>query len=79
MIDFGIFKLLGYAGAIGYLSLTGGVSYHGISVRPCAELMCYRPSVPPVGSYWVYRDGKYLAAYNGRIWPGQRHLAGFWH
>lgn len=79
MVDLGVLKLLGYGAIITYVSLTGGGSYHGVSVRPCTELLCSRPSSPPIGSYWVYRNGKYLAAYNGRIWPGQKQLAGIFH
>ena len=79
MLDLGALKLLGYAGAIVWLQVTGGSSYHGISVRPCTEMLCPRPPPPPVGSYWVYSKGKYLAAYNGRILSGQRQLHGVWH
>lgn len=79
MIDLGTLKLLGYAAAIGYLNLTGGGTYEGVTIKPCTELLCYRPAPPPLGSYWVHSHGKYLAAYNGKLWPGQKHLAGFWH
>lgn len=79
MIDLGTLKLLGYAAVIGYLNVTGGGTYEGVSVKPCTEMLCPRPPPPPVGSYWAYRNGKYLAMYNGRVWQGQRPLAGFWH
>ena len=32
-----------------------------------------------VGSYWVYRNGQYLAAYNGRILKSQRTRHGNFH
>ncbi len=79
MIDFGTLKLIAYAGVIIGLNATGGVGYHGVNVRPCTEMTCYRPPPPPLGSYWTYHNGKYQAAYNGKVWVGQKQLAGFWH
>lgn len=72
-----LLKFAVYGGVITWISITGGGTYHGVTVRPC-DVHCFG-APPPVGSYWVYRNGQYLAAYNGHVLKAQRSLHGHFH
>ena len=72
-----LLKFATYGGFIAWMSITGGGTYHGITVHPC-DAHCFGAQ-HPVGSYWVYRNGQYLAAYQGRVLKAQRTSHGLFH
>jgi hypothetical protein len=62
-----LIKFAAYGGVITWLSITGGGSWRGMTVRPCDPVACYRAPHPPIGSVWIYRNGKYQAAAYGHF------------